>query len=58
MRGLLQARICLPAAQSSRRAPPARQGMLAFLVELGDFPAAPPTAGLFDPSYYLRVAGL
>jgi hypothetical protein len=31
---------------------------LAFLVELGDFPAAPPTAGLFDPSYYLRVAGL
>jgi hypothetical protein len=31
--------------------------MLAFQVELGDFPAAPPTAGLFDPAYYLRVAG-
>jgi NitT/TauT family transport system substrate-binding protein len=35
----------------------ATEAMLAYQVELGDFPAAPPTAGLFDPSYYLRVAG-
>ena len=36
----------------------ATEAMLAYQVELGDFPAAPPTAGLFDPAYYLRVAGL
>lgn len=35
----------------------ATEAMLAFQVELGDFPAAPPTAGLFDPAYYVRVAG-
>lgn len=35
----------------------ATEAMLAYQVELGDFPAAPPTAGLFDPAYYVRVAG-
>jgi NitT/TauT family transport system substrate-binding protein len=30
--------------------------MLAFQVELGDFDKAPPTEGLFDPSFYLKAS--
>ena len=32
------------------------QAMLAYQVELGDFPSAPSTAGLFDSSYWERAA--
>jgi NitT/TauT family transport system substrate-binding protein len=30
----------------------ATEAMLADQIELGDFPTAPPIAGLFDPTYY------
>lgn len=35
----------------------ATKASLAFEVEIGDFPAAPSTDGLFDPSWYVKVAG-
>jgi len=34
----------------------ATEAMLAYQVELGDFPTAPPIGGLFDPTYYARAA--
>jgi hypothetical protein len=33
------------------------KAMLAYQVALGDFPTAPPIAGLFDPASYARAAG-
>lgn len=35
----------------------ATRDSLAFEVEIGDFPTAPPVEGLFDPSWYLKAAG-
>jgi NitT/TauT family transport system substrate-binding protein len=34
----------------------ATEAMLSYQVELGDFPTAPPIAGLFDPAYYAHAA--
>jgi NitT/TauT family transport system substrate-binding protein len=35
----------------------ATRASLAFEVEIGDFPVAPPVEGLFDPSFYLKAVG-
>ena len=35
----------------------ATEAILAYQVKLGDFSAAPPIAGLFDPTYYERAIG-
>jgi NitT/TauT family transport system substrate-binding protein len=35
----------------------ATRASLAFEVEIGDFPTAPPVDGLFDQSYYLKAIG-
>ena len=40
-----------------RRIVDATRESLAFEVEIGDFPTAPPVEGLFDPSWYLKVSG-
>jgi NitT/TauT family transport system substrate-binding protein len=50
-----QALASLTYEMDPRKAAVATQSALAYQVEIGDFDKAPPTDGLFDPSFYDRA---